>query len=64
MTRYVDTLTAAAAVGVKPYRIRTWASRGLLDRQGRDHRNRTLYLLEDVQRLADEHPPRDTRRRV
>lgn len=52
MTRYVDTLAAAEAARVKPALIRTWATRGLLERQGRDHRNRTLYALDDVYRLA------------
>lgn len=50
--RYVDTIAAAAAVNVKPHTIRTWATRGLLERQGRDHRNRTLYVLDDVYRVA------------
>lgn len=52
MPRYVDTLAAAEAARVKPALIRTWAARGLLERQGRDHRNRTLYALDDVYRLA------------
>lgn len=52
MARYVDTLAAAEAARVKPALIRTWATRGLLERHGRDHRNRTLYALDDVYRLA------------
>ena len=56
MPRYVDTLAAAQAARVKPALIRTWATRGLLERRGRDHRNRTLYALDDVYRLAAGRP--------
>lgn len=52
MPRYVDTLAAAEAARVKPALIRTWATRGLLERRGRDHRNRALYALDDVYRIA------------
>jgi DNA-binding transcriptional MerR regulator len=44
----VDTVAAAAAVDVPPSTIRTWASRGLLNRHGTDRRGRTLYDLQDV----------------
>lgn len=58
MPRFVDTLAAAEAARVKPALIRTWAARGLLERRGRDHRNRTLYALDDVYRLAATRRPR------
>lgn len=52
MPRTVDTLAAAEAARVKPATIRKWAERGTLERQGTDHRGRTLYLLDDVYRAA------------
>lgn len=49
---YVTTRDAATAVGVTIDVVRMWAYRGKLERQGRDHRNRTLYLLADVRAVA------------
>lgn len=52
MARLVDTLAAAEAARVKPALIRTWAARGRLTPQGKDHKGRTMYALDDVYRAA------------
>lgn len=44
----------AAALGVSPHTIRSWASRGLLAQAGRDGR-RKLYRLADAQTCANRH---------
>lgn len=44
----VDSQAAAVACGVAPGTVRSWASRGLLPRQGKDRRGRTTYDLTDV----------------
>ncbi|AYN56883.1 MerR-like helix-turn-helix DNA binding domain protein [Arthrobacter phage Andrew] len=48
----VDTLTAAAAGMVSPATVRSWQHRGWLVRMGTGPRNRALYDLEAVYRLA------------
>jgi hypothetical protein len=55
----VSTTDAAKAVGVDAATIRSWAFRGSLAKSGLDERNRPLYRLIDVVRVA-----RDTRRRA
>jgi hypothetical protein len=55
----VSTNDAAAACGVDASTIRQWASRGYLAKSGLDDRNRPLYRLIDVYRVA-----RDTRQRA
>lgn len=46
-----------AELGVNAARIRKWASRGVLERRGRDAAGRVLYDYDEVLELA-------TRRRV
>jgi hypothetical protein len=55
----VSTTDAAIHVGVDAATIRSWASRGYLNKSGLDERNRPLYRLIDVLRVA-----RDTRQRA
>lgn len=54
----VDTIAAAHAIGVNPRRIRNWALRGHLHRQGQDTKGRTLYALADVRRVHKERTKR------
>jgi DNA-binding transcriptional MerR regulator len=44
----LSTGEAARLVGVKPVTIRQWRSRGWLDKQGLDERNRPLHTPEAV----------------
>lgn len=55
----VTTNEAAESCGVESATIRQWASRGHLKPSGLDERNRPLYRLIDVLRVA-----RDTRQRA
>ena len=55
----VTTNDAASVCGVDASTIRQWASRGHLTPSGLDERNRPLYRLIDVLRVA-----RDTRQRA
>lgn len=48
----VDTQAAAAAGIVSPATVRSWQHRGWLVRKGTGKRNRALYDLEDVYRVA------------
>ncbi|GAA1164296.1 DNA-binding transcriptional MerR regulator [Kitasatospora gansuensis] len=50
MTELLTTRQAAALCGVAPGTIRSWASRGLLDRAGLDGRGHPLYRQLDVAR--------------
>jgi hypothetical protein len=57
----LDTVAIAAALGIKPGRMRIWAYRGHLTRQGRDDRGRSLYdLAEAFQVQADLHRRQST----
>lgn len=49
----VDAYAAALSIGVRPTRIRQWASRGKLTAIGRDWRGRTLYSLDEIHRVAE-----------
>lgn len=55
----ITTTEAAASIGVGASTIRKWAHLGYLEPAGLDERNRPLYRLIDVLRVA-----RDTRRRA
>lgn len=55
----VSTADAAATCGVGSSTIRKWAHLGYLAPSGLDERNRPLYRIIDVLRVA-----RDTRRRA
>lgn len=55
----VSTTEAADACGVGKTTISMWAKRGYLKPSGLDHRDRPLYKLIDVLRVA-----RDTRHRA
>lgn len=55
----VSTNDAAAACGLSSAAIRQWVARGYLAPSGLDERNRPLYRLIDVLRVA-----RDTRQRA
>lgn len=47
-----DTKAIAAFLHRKPATVRSWAHRGRLARRGRDARGRTLYSVEQAQRVA------------
>ena len=44
----VDTRAAAALLGVSDGTIRSWASRGQLQRRGINERRRTVYSVDDL----------------
>jgi hypothetical protein len=54
VTWLADTNAIAAMAGVAPGTVRSWASRhpDMLPRRGTDGRGRTLYDVEDAERLA------------
>lgn len=47
-----NTIAAAFSIERAPGTIRSWASRGLLDRHGEDEQGRTLYNLYQVEAVA------------
>jgi hypothetical protein len=49
----VDAQAASARLDVPVGTIGRWASSGRLERRGKDARGRTLYRLEDIERLRD-----------
>ncbi|QLQ10947.1 MAG: MerR family transcriptional regulator [Nocardioidaceae bacterium] len=55
----VSTTDAASRIGVDAATVRSWANRGYLNKSGLDERNRPLYRLIDVLRVAH-----DTRQRA
>lgn len=48
-----DTAAIALLLGVPPGTVRVWAHRGRLTRHGKDRRGRTLYSIQEAERLAE-----------
>jgi DNA-binding transcriptional MerR regulator len=44
----VDSVAAAAQLGIRPVTIRSWATRGKVQRYGKDRKGRTLYNLVEL----------------
>lgn len=54
--RTADAQALHAAYGVSESTLRTWASRGVIGRYGRDKRRRTLYDVAEVERILGRSP--------
>jgi hypothetical protein len=54
--RLTDGAALHAAYGVSESTLRTWASRGVLGRYGKDRRRRTLYDVAEVERALGVSP--------
>ena len=60
VTTLVPADLVTLALGVNPGTLRSWASRGKVRRHGKDPQGRTLYDLDEVERVTQV----DTRQRV